>query len=149
MTLAIMIGVLTGGGVYLMMQRGMVRVIFGLALFSHAVNLMLLTTGVSAWRSEPLADVNSADISADPLPQAFVLTAIVITLAVTVFMLSLAVVGRDDDTHDIPDTGEDPPGGAGLPASEATSPAPTAAEPTAAERTTNGTDATSGQERDA
>ena len=129
MTLAIMIGVLTGGGVYLMMQRGMVRVIFGLALVSHAVNLMLLTTGVSAWRSEPLADVNSADISADPLPQAFVLTAIVITLAVTVFMLSLAVVGRDDDTHDIPDTGEDPPD---------------AADPAA-----TGSDATSGQERDA
>ena len=113
MTLAIMIGVLTGGGVYLMMQRGMVRVVFGLGLFSHAVNLMLLTTGVSAWRSEPLADVNSPDISADPLPQAFVLTAIVITLAVTVFMLSLAVVGRDDDTHDIPDTGDDPPDVAG------------------------------------
>ena len=116
MTLAIMIGVLTGGGVYLMMQRGMVRIVFGLALFSHAVNLVLLTAGVSAWRSEPLADVNSAEISADPLPQAFVLTAIVITLAVTVFMLSLAVVGRDDDTHDTPDTGDDPPDLTGPPA---------------------------------
>jgi len=108
MTLAIMVGVLTGGGVYLMMQRGMVRVIFGLGLFSHAVNLLLLTSGVSAWRREPLADVNSTDVSADPLPQAFVLTAIVITLAVTVFMLSLAVVSRDDDTHDIPDPGYEP-----------------------------------------
>lgn len=109
MILAIMIGVLTGGGVYLMMQRGMVRVIFGLGLFSHAVNLMLLTTGVPAWRDEPLAVVNDAATSADPLPQAFVLTAIVITLAVTVFMLSLAVVSRDDDTHQTPGTGESPP----------------------------------------
>ena len=107
MTLAIMIGVLTAGGVYLMMQRGMVRVVFGLALISHAVNLTLLSAGVAAWRAEPLADVNAVDVSADPLPQAFVLTAIVITLAVTVFMLSLAVVSRDDDTHNVPPTGEE------------------------------------------
>lgn len=107
MTIAIMIGVLTGGGVYLMMQRGMVRIVFGLALFSHAVNLMLLTSGVSAWRAEPLTQFTRADVAADPLPQAFVLTAIVITLAVTVFMLSLAVVSRDDDTHVVPETGEE------------------------------------------
>lgn len=107
MTLALTIGVLTGGGVYLMMQRGMVRVVFGLALFSHAVNLMLLTTGVSAWRAEPLTNLTRIDVAADPLPQAFVLTAIVITFAVTVFMLSLAVVSRDDDTHDTPQTGQE------------------------------------------
>lgn len=107
MTIAIMIGVLTGGGVYLMMQRGMVRIVFGLALFSHAVNLMLLTSGVSAWRAEPLTQFTDPDVAADPLPQAFVLTAIVITLAVTVFMLSLAVVGKDDDTHAVPATGEE------------------------------------------
>ncbi len=108
MSLAIMVGVLTGGGVYLMMQRGMVRVVFGLGLISHAVNLLLLSSGVSAWRAEPLTQHNGVDVAADPLPQAFVPTAIVITLAVTVFMLSLAVVGRDDDTHDVPDTGEEP-----------------------------------------
>lgn len=107
MTLALMIGVLTAGGVYLMLQRGMVRVVFGLSLITHAVNLMLLTAGVSAWRAEPLAGANSAEASADPLPQAFVLTAIVIAFAVTVFMLSLAVVSRDDDTHEIPATGEE------------------------------------------
>ena len=44
---------------------------------------------------------------ADPLPQAFVLTAIVITMAVTIFMLpTLAVIGRDDDMTEHPDTGE-------------------------------------------
>ena len=107
MTLALLIGVLTAGGVYLMLQRGMVRVVFGLSLISHAVNLMLLASGVSAWRTEPLAGTISADVSADPLPQAFVLTAIVIAFAVTVFMLSLAVVSRDDDTHDTPATGEE------------------------------------------
>ncbi|HHX84357.1 MAG TPA: cation:proton antiporter subunit C [Actinomycetales bacterium] len=107
MTLALLIGVLVGGGVYLMMQRGMVRVVFGLTLVSHAVNLILLVAGVSAWRTEPLTDVNDPAVAADPLPQAFVLTAIVIMLAVTVFMLSLAVVGRDDDTHHTPETGEE------------------------------------------
>ena len=45
--------------------------------------------------------------AADPLPQAFVLTAIVITLAVTVFLLALAVVGRNDDSWRIPETGEE------------------------------------------
>lgn len=106
MTLALMIGVLTGGGVYLMLQRGMVRVVFGLGLVSHAVNLVLLTSGVSAWRAEPLTDVNSPEVAADPLPQAFVLTAIVITLAVTIFMLALAVLGHDDDQKRAPETGE-------------------------------------------
>lgn len=107
MILALTIGVLIGGGVYLTLQRGMVRVVFGLALISHAVNLVLLTAGVSAWRAEPLVPLNDPDVAADPLPQAFVLTAIVITLAVTVFMVSLAVVGPDDDTHSTPDTGEE------------------------------------------
>lgn len=139
MTLAIMIGVLTGGGVYLMMQRGMVRVVFGLGLFSHAVNLMLLTAGVSAWRREPLADVNSVEVSADPLPQAFVLTAIVITLAVTVFMLSLAVVSRDDDTHQIPDTGQRPLVGSG----------PAGAEPTDAQTSATPSRTVTGQEHEA
>ena len=106
MTIAIMIGVLTAGGAYLMMQRGMVRVVFGLSLISHAVNLTLLSAGVAAWRAEPLEGVNGLDVSADPLPQAFVLTAIVITLAVTIFMLAMAVLGHDDDQYRTPETGE-------------------------------------------
>lgn len=104
--LPITIGVLVTGGVFLMMQRGMIRVIFGLALLSHAANLMLLTTGVSRWRGEPLADRMDLATAADPLPQAFVLTAIVITLAVTVYMLTLAVIGHNDDTKRMPATGE-------------------------------------------
>lgn len=104
--LPITIGILVAGGVYLMMQRGMIRVIFGLALLSHAANLMLLTTGVTASRGEPLADRMELASAADPLPQAFVLTAIVITLAVTVYMLTLAVVGHNDDTKHMPETGE-------------------------------------------
>ncbi len=107
MTLPLTIGILVAGGVYLMLQRGMVRVVFGILLLSHAANLILLAAGVSAWRGEPLMDGTSVAEAADPLPQAFVLTAIVITLAVTVFMLTLAAIGHDDATQEIPDTGEE------------------------------------------
>lgn len=107
MILALMIGVLTAGGVYLMMQRSMVRGVFGLTLISHAANFILLSAGVGAWRGEPLAGRGGLDDAADPLPQAFVLTAIVITLAVTIFMLALAVLGHDDDQKRNPETGEE------------------------------------------
>ncbi|KXZ58306.1 Na+/H+ antiporter subunit C [Brevibacterium sp. HMSC08F02] len=106
MILSITIGILTAGGVYLMMQRSMVRAVFGLALVSHAANFALLASGVSAWRHEPLGGRSLPADAADPLPQAFVLTAIVITLAVTIFMLALAVLGHDDDQKTIPETGE-------------------------------------------
>lgn len=106
MILSLTIGVLVAGGVYLMLQRSMVRVVFGLTLVSHAANLMLLASGVSAWRGEPLAGVSDPDVAADPLPQAFVLTAIVIMLAVTVFMLTTALLGHNDDIRRMPETGE-------------------------------------------
>jgi multicomponent Na+:H+ antiporter subunit C len=107
MILALTIGVLTTGGVYLMMQRSMVRGVFGLTLISHAANFILLSAGVGAWRTEPLAGRSGLAEAADPLPQAFVLTAIVITLAVTIFMLALAVLGHDDDQKRNPETGEE------------------------------------------
>lgn len=106
MILSLTIGVLVAGAAYLMLQRSMVRVVFGLALLSHAANLLLLATGVSAWRGEPLANLTPAVDAADPLPQAFVLTAIVITLAVTVFMLTMALLGHNDDVRRMPETGE-------------------------------------------
>jgi multicomponent Na+:H+ antiporter subunit C len=102
----ITIGVLVAGAVFLMLQRGMVRIIFGLALLAHAANLILLSAGVSAWRGEPLGDRLDLETAADPLPQAFVLTAIVIAFAITVFMLALAVIGHNDDTKRMPETGE-------------------------------------------
>ena len=106
MILSITIGILTAGGVYLMMQRSMVRAVFGLALVSHAANFALLASGVSAWRHEPLGGRSLSADAADPLPQDFVLTSIVITLEVTIFMLALAVLGHDDDQKTIPETGE-------------------------------------------
>ena len=104
--LPLTVAVLVAGGVYLICQASMVRIIFGITLISHAANVVLLAAGVSAWRSEPLNLPGQTDV-ADPLPMAFVLTAIVITLAVTVLMLAMARIGGDDDTFAYPDTGED------------------------------------------
>ncbi len=107
MTVAILVGVLVAGGVYLMMQRSLVRIVFGVSLLSHAANLLLLSAGVLAWRQEPLSDRTDLASTADPLPQAFVLTAIVITFAITILVLGFAVIGHNDDTHHAPETGED------------------------------------------
>lgn len=106
MILIFTIFVLVTGGVYLLLQSSMVRAVFGLGLLSHAVNFVLLTTGVPGWRTEPITDGADTGVYADPLPQAFVLTAIVITLAVTILMLALAVIGHDDSLIRHPETGE-------------------------------------------
>ena len=100
MIIALTIGVLTGGAVYLILQRGMVRIIFGFVLLSNAVNLLLVTTGGTFRRAEPLMNRTDIADAADPLPQSFVLTAIVISFAITVFMLALASVAPNDDTND-------------------------------------------------
>lgn len=104
MIISAIIAVLIAGGVYLVMQRGMVRIIIGTTLISHGVNLLLLATGVGAWRSDPISDLSSTADASDPLPQAFVLTAIVISMASTAVMLAMAALGKDDDTRSAEDT---------------------------------------------
>lgn len=99
MIIALIAAVLAGGGAYLVLQRGMVRIIIGMTFISHAANLIILSAGVGAWRQEPLMARAEAETAADALPQAFVLTAIVITMAVTAFMLAMSALGRDDDTR--------------------------------------------------
>ena len=93
----------------MILQRGMVRIVFGMGLVSHATNLLILATGIGAWRSEPFAERTPLSDAADPLPQAFVLTAIVITMATTAFMLTLAALGRSDDTRTVEDPEEESP----------------------------------------
>ncbi len=96
--MALTIAVLVAGAVYLVLQRGMVRIIFGMSLFGHATNLTLLATGVGAWRGEDFPSRTPLSDMADPLPQAFVLTAIVIAMATTTILLMLSSLGWDDDT---------------------------------------------------
>lgn len=92
--LALMIAVFFGTGTYLLLQRTPIRLILGLALISHGVNLLLLSSGGFQRGLPPIiADKSSftGDISAfvDPLPQALILTAIVISFGVTAFMMML------------------------------------------------------------
>lgn len=115
MIMALTIGVLVTGAVYLMQQRGLVRIVFGMQLMGHAGNLMLLAAGVGAWRGEVFPDRADMADAADPLPQAFVLTAIVISMATATILLTYSALGRSDDTRvkdpfndDVPQTNLEP-----------------------------------------
>ncbi len=100
MMIALAVGLLSGSAVYLILQRGMIRIIFGFVLLSNAINLLLMAAGGTIRRAEPLMSITESSEAADPLPQAFVLTAIVIAFAITVFLLALAAVYPNDDTND-------------------------------------------------
>ncbi|WP_367402818.1 cation:proton antiporter subunit C [Kocuria marina] len=97
MSAAVIAGLLVFGAVYLLMQREMLRMILGFVLLGHAGNVVLMAAGGSARRHEPFGAPEDLSTVADPLPQAFVLTAIVIAFSITIVMLVLAVTGRDDD----------------------------------------------------
>lgn len=101
MTLAITVALLTAGAVYLFTKREMLRIILGFVLIGHAGNLILFAAGGTDRRTEAFHPSADPSMMADPLPQAFVLTAIVIAFSITVFMLVLAVTGdTTDDTAD-------------------------------------------------
>lgn len=89
LTLLIIMGVFYAVGIYLLLERSLTRVLLGLMLLANGTNILLLTTGGYAG----LAPIFNKDIPSseynDPLPQAFILTSIVISFAVTAFMLSL------------------------------------------------------------
>jgi multicomponent Na+:H+ antiporter subunit C len=92
-------------GTYLLLQRQLTRIIIGLSLLSHGVNLLLLLGGRRG--TPPVIGDTTAGI-ADPLPQALVLTAIVITFGLSAFLLALAVrswflTGSDEVEDDIED----------------------------------------------
>lgn len=97
MILSLTIGALTAGAVWLLLQRDYLRIILGFILLSHAANLLLFSAGGIQRRGEPLGSGPDPAVTADALPQAFVLTAIVIAFAITIYMLSLAVTGRRRD----------------------------------------------------
>jgi multicomponent Na+:H+ antiporter subunit C len=100
MSTAILVGVLAAGGVFLILQRGLIRIAFGIVLLGHAANLMLLAAGGTFRREAPIADqIAAVQAAGDPLPQAFVLTAIVIAFGVVIYMVALAGSGAGDDTE--------------------------------------------------
>ena len=99
MTIALSAGILIGGAVYLMMRRDMLRIAIGFAFLSHGVNIMLIAAGGTWSRNEPFGEHTAEEMAnaADPLPQAFVLTAIVISFSIAVLMFVTAAVGDKDD----------------------------------------------------
>jgi multicomponent Na+:H+ antiporter subunit C len=103
--LSIVAGVLFAAGLYMMLRRSLVKILVGLLLLSHAVNLLLFATGNLTPGRPPILPegervVNPANY-ADPVPQALILTAIVISFGLTAFAVVLIrqtyqVVGVDD-----------------------------------------------------
>lgn len=93
---ALLAGLLVAGGVFLIVQRNLIRVVFGVILLSNAVNLMVITAGRITRARPPLIPADAyapAGAVANPLPQALVLTAIVIGFGLVVFTLVLLLRG--------------------------------------------------------
>ncbi|KUO63149.1 MAG: NADH-ubiquinone oxidoreductase subunit 4L [Alphaproteobacteria bacterium BRH_c36] len=100
------IGILTASGIYLMLQRRMLAVIVGLSILSYAVNLFLFAMGRLAIDKPPVLQPGVTDYS-DPLPQALVLTAIVIAFGMTALIVVLglrAYLETGSDTVDVADS---------------------------------------------
>ena len=106
-TLLVLCGGLVACGVYLLLERSLTRVLIGLVLLGNGVNLGYLAIGGPAGESAFVGSADPADMS-DPLPQALVLTAIVISLATIAFLLAMAhrswqLNGNDDVQDDVED----------------------------------------------
>ena len=103
------IGVLTAGGVWLCLRRRTFDVVLGLTLVSYAVNVFIFAMGRVRVGALPILREGVPPTLAhytDPLPQALVLTAIVISFAMTALLLALSLKGRferGDDTCDEPE----------------------------------------------
>lgn len=90
--LAIVIGLLYAAGVYLLLRRSIVKLILGIMFFSHATNLLIFVVGGLHKGKPQFASDGLTVVSAnptDPLPQALILTAIVIGFGITAFFLAL------------------------------------------------------------
>jgi multicomponent Na+:H+ antiporter subunit C len=97
-------GVLYAVGVYLLLERSLTRVLLGLMLLTNGTNLLILHAGGAAGSAPLYGGSIAAEDYSDPLPQALILTAIVISLAVTAFLLGMIyrswVLGRRDEIQD-------------------------------------------------
>ena len=109
--LAVVIGSLYTAGVYLMLRRNVVRLVFGLVLLGHAANLLIFTAGGLVRGRPPIVPEDAVGLPpgvADPIPQALVLTAIVIGFAVVSYAAVLVHRAVDrtgtDDTDDMRET---------------------------------------------
>ena len=97
--LLILVGVLVGAGVILVLERSLSRIIIGVSLITYGVNVLLLMAGGRAG-GPPILGQSEVSEMADPLPQALVLTAIVIAFAMTAVTVVLAIRSRGDNDSD-------------------------------------------------
>lgn len=104
LTLLLVMGALFACGIYLILERSLTRVLLGLMLLANATNLLILATGGYAGLAPLYAKGTGPDAYNDPLPQALILTSIVISFAVTAFMLGIIyrtwVLARQDEIQD-------------------------------------------------
>jgi multicomponent Na+:H+ antiporter subunit C len=102
--LAIIIGVLFTAGMYLLLSRTLLRVLFGTMLLSHGTLLLLITMGKLKRGVDPIINGSATSAYVDPLPQALILTAIVIGFGVTAFIIVLSFRAYQSlDSDDIDD----------------------------------------------
>ncbi|QBQ42330.1 Na+/H+ antiporter subunit C [Sphingobacterium psychroaquaticum] len=102
--LILVIGLLYAGGVYLILRRSMVKLLLGIMLLGNATNILIFLLGKITKAKPPVIDESYKifqDIYADPIPQALILTAIVISFGLTSFAIVLlkrvyALVDSDD-----------------------------------------------------
>jgi len=115
--LAILVGILFASALYTLLRRSVIRLAIGLVLLGHAANLLIFTAAGPVRDAPPLiapGEVAPPIPTADPLPQALILTAIVISFGVLAFALVLIhrvheVVGTDDlDAMTERDSPDDP-----------------------------------------
>lgn len=112
LSLAFVVAVLFAVGTYLLLQRTLTRVIFGVAIMGHGANLLLQLAGGRAGKPPLVGDDGAARIVGqdggggfvDPLPQALALTAIVIAFGLTAYLLAMAyrswVLTNSDEVED-------------------------------------------------
>jgi multicomponent K+:H+ antiporter subunit C len=105
--ISILIGLMTASAVYLLLRARIFPVVLGLSLLSYAVNIFLFVSGRLQLNSAPLVEHGLAQLP-DPLPQALVLTAIVIGFGMTAFLVVLALRALRDLGDDRVDGGDKP-----------------------------------------
>lgn len=90
--LPFLVGGIVAAGLYMMMRRSTIKLIIGLALLSHAAHLLLFTVGGLTRGHSPLIPADQQRLHppySDPLPQALILTAIVISFGLMAFVIAL------------------------------------------------------------
>ncbi|MBQ0979637.1 MULTISPECIES: Na(+)/H(+) antiporter subunit C [Micromonospora] len=106
LVLVLAVAVLVGCGVILLLERSLTRILLGVILIGNGVNLLILLGGRSG--GAPIVGTGAVGQMSDPLPQAMVLTAIVITFGFTAFLLAVAyrswyLTGDDEVPDDLED----------------------------------------------